>query len=159
MYGNFGVDFGNFKKFHGMGRGFGLRYWVLAIVSNKKMNGAEIMDKMNELSVGFWKPSAGSLYPLLADLVKEGYLSVEEKDNKKYYTITKEGSEYLDNSWFPWKDILREKLNPGRSHDVEDTIENIEFLSQFLIDNKEKLNKTDLNSLKKTIDKLKGLLS
>ncbi|MGC8682105.1 MAG: PadR family transcriptional regulator [Candidatus Acidifodinimicrobium sp.] len=159
MYGNFGIDFGNMSKFHSMGRGFGLRYWVLAIVSNKKMNGAEIMGKMNELSVGFWKPSAGSLYPLLADLVKDGYLDVEEKDNKKYYSITKEGSEYLDNSWFPWKDIIREKLSPGRGYDLEDTIEDIQYLSQFLIDNKEKLSKENVNSIKETIDKLKSLLN
>lgn len=55
------------------------------------------MDAMEEMSQGWWRPSPGSLYPLLEELVKEGILQRDE--NKRYSLTTKGRSDY---TWPPW---------------------------------------------------------
>ncbi len=44
--------------------------------------GAEIMDEMESMSQGWWRPSPGSIYPLLEDLVKEGV--VQKRPDGRY---------------------------------------------------------------------------
>ena len=50
----------------------GLRTWVLLTLRRSPKNGAEIMDEMERMSAGWWRPSPGSVYPLLEDLVRDG---------------------------------------------------------------------------------------
>ena len=59
------------------------------------MHGYEAMQALEEESGGWYKASPGSVYPTLQMLEEAGYLSSEEKDGKKIYTITDEGREYL----------------------------------------------------------------
>ncbi|MEM2663238.1 MAG: PadR family transcriptional regulator, partial [Metallosphaera sp.] len=40
---------------------------------------------------GVYKPSPGSLYPVLKNLIREGLVKVEERDGKKVYSLTDEG--------------------------------------------------------------------
>ncbi|MFH1771026.1 MAG: PadR family transcriptional regulator [archaeon] len=48
------------------------------------------------------KPSFGSIYPLLENLLKCGCVTVKEKDNKKTYSMTTQGKKEL-------KDLLNKK--------------------------------------------------
>ncbi len=50
----------------------GLRSWVLVILSRSPRTGAEVMDEMERMSSGWWRPSPGSVYPLLDELTREG---------------------------------------------------------------------------------------
>jgi DNA-binding PadR family transcriptional regulator len=71
----------------------GLRRWVLLIASEKPRNGVEIMDIMEANSQGWWRPSPGSIYPLLENMVKEGLLS---KSEDKRYSLTQQGKEEFE---------------------------------------------------------------
>jgi DNA-binding PadR family transcriptional regulator len=55
------------------------------------MNGAEIMDSMESGSRGFWRPSPGSVYPMLQHLADEGLISRRDSDGR--YEITPQGRE------------------------------------------------------------------
>jgi DNA-binding PadR family transcriptional regulator len=55
-------------------RGF-LRPGLLHLLEEKPMSGAEIMNKMQETSRGWYRPSPGSIYPLLEQLEKEGLVA------------------------------------------------------------------------------------
>jgi DNA-binding PadR family transcriptional regulator len=46
------------------------------------MNGAEIMDQMDRMTMGWWRPSPGSIYPLLDQLVEEKL--VRKRDDGRY---------------------------------------------------------------------------
>ena len=46
-------------------KGF-LRYHVLEALNQKAMSGSELMDEIQKHTGGNWKPSPGSIYPLLA---------------------------------------------------------------------------------------------
>jgi len=72
-----------------------LKFVILRLISERPMHGYEVMKALEEESKGYYRPSPGSVYPTLQMLDDEGYLTVEEKDGKKTYTITDEGLAYL----------------------------------------------------------------
>lgn len=63
-----------------------LRPTVLKLLEDKPMNGIEIMNKIQEMSRGWWRPSPGSIYPLLEGLSTESMIKKRE-DGK--YELTK----------------------------------------------------------------------
>jgi DNA-binding PadR family transcriptional regulator len=69
------------------------------IVSDTPKTGAEIMDIMETNLQGWWRPSPGSIYPLLKQLVDEGVLS-RSKDDK--YSLTPAGREEVNHPWPPF---------------------------------------------------------
>jgi len=46
------------------------------------MNGAEIMEEMDRMTMGWWRPSPGSIYPLLDQLTEEKL--VRKREDGKY---------------------------------------------------------------------------
>ena len=72
-----------------------LKFVILRLISESPMHGYEVMKALEEESKGYYRPSPGSVYPTLQMLDDEGYVSVEEKDSKKIYSITTEGVAYL----------------------------------------------------------------
>jgi DNA-binding PadR family transcriptional regulator len=78
-------------------KGF-LRYHVLKLLDTKPMSGSEIMSEIEEKTNGCWRPSPGSIYPLLAWLQDKGYIKeVEEKEvGIKRYTLTSKGKTFLE---------------------------------------------------------------
>src|ERR1700694_2289582 len=75
----------------------GLRVWVLSMLDTSPKTGAEIMDSIEEMSQGWWRPSPGSIYPLLAELEGEGYVKKQEDGR---YQLTEKSSAELQ--WSPW---------------------------------------------------------
>ena len=63
----------------------GLRSWVMVSLSRSPKNGAELIDEMERMSGGWWRPSPGSIYPLLEELTKEGL--VRRKDDGRYVLV------------------------------------------------------------------------
>ena len=72
-----------------MGRRGWLRPWVLSIIAKSPRNGAEIMDEIERMSWGGWRPSPGSVYPLLEEMVQEGLVRKRAEDGR--YEITEKG--------------------------------------------------------------------
>ena len=78
-------------------KGF-LRSQVLKMLSEKPMSGAEIMSVMEEQTGMRWRPSPGSVYPLLSWLLDSGYtkeLSDSEAGVRRY-ELTQEGKKFLE---------------------------------------------------------------
>jgi len=69
----------------------GLRTWILVLLTKQPMNGVEIMDAMESGSKGWWRPSPGSVYPMLEQLKVEGLIKKRDPDGK--YEITPQGRE------------------------------------------------------------------
>jgi len=77
-------------------KGF-LRFYVLRLLREKPMSGSEIMEEIKKETDGIWKPSPGSIYPLLAWLRDNGY--TEElppvEGGIKRYKLTEKGEKFL----------------------------------------------------------------
>ncbi len=61
-------------------RGF-LRPQLIELLEKEPMNGVDIMNELQEMSHGWYRPSPGSIYPLLEQLEKEGLIA-KNKDGK-----------------------------------------------------------------------------
>lgn len=73
-----------------------LKYVILDLLKDKPRYGYEIIRSLEERSYGFYKPSAGVVYPTLQMLEEMGYATSIERDGKRVYTITKDGCHFLD---------------------------------------------------------------
>lgn len=71
-----------------------LKLLILEALDTKPMHAYEIIKTIEKKFNGIYKPSPGSIYPVLKQLLANGLIVVEEKDNKKIYSITKEGREF-----------------------------------------------------------------
>jgi DNA-binding PadR family transcriptional regulator len=71
----------------------GLKSWVLYMLGERPMNGAEIMDSMESMSYGAWRPSPGSIYPLLSKMVDEK-LIIKREDGR--YVLSSEGYDRIN---------------------------------------------------------------
>lgn len=78
-----------------MRRGF-LRFYVLKLISQSEdgLSGYDLMKRIEE-ETGFWRPSPGSIYPLLASLEAAGRLVHQAVGDKKVYRLTAAGEEAL----------------------------------------------------------------
>ena len=78
-------------------KGF-LRYTVLRLLKDQAMSGSEIMNAIEEQTHKRWRPSPGSVYPLLAWFREKGYTQdvVSPEPGIKRYKLTTEGSAFLE---------------------------------------------------------------
>ena len=104
---------------HRWGRRGWLRPWVLGILHRNSKNGAEIMDQIEQLSLG-WRPSPGSVYPLLEELASEGL--VRRREDGRYET-TPRGKETVLG---PWE--LFSRPSPTVEGIVEEMRSNVAYL-------------------------------
>jgi DNA-binding PadR family transcriptional regulator len=68
-----------------------IRPLILEVLQRKPMHGYEVIQELESLSGGRWRPSAGSVYPTLQQLADEGLVTSEELDGRRTYTLTDEG--------------------------------------------------------------------
>lgn len=68
---------------------------VLVALQGKPMHGYEIMKAIEERFHGFYKPSAGAIYPALRSLLRKGLVTIAGEERRKTYRITKKGEDYL----------------------------------------------------------------
>jgi DNA-binding PadR family transcriptional regulator len=73
-----------------------LKYIILGLIKDKPRHGYEIIRELEEQSFGLYKPSPGAVYPTLQMLEEMGYVSAEEHEGKKVYTVTGAGLEFLE---------------------------------------------------------------
>jgi DNA-binding PadR family transcriptional regulator len=70
-----------------------LRPWVLSLLSREPKNGAEIIDEIERMTFGGWRPSPGSVYPLLDEMTQEGFI---QKKVDGRYELTEKGKQELE---------------------------------------------------------------
>ena len=76
-----------------------MRIVLLILLSKKPCHGYEMMKEVDDRTEGFWKPTAGGVYPILQSLEKSGYIKGEwgpQKRKRKIYHITESGKLILD---------------------------------------------------------------
>jgi DNA-binding PadR family transcriptional regulator len=126
---------------HGYHRRRGsLRTWVLSILQEAPRNGYEIMNQIEFASQGDWRPSPGSIYPLLDELCKEASLRKREDGR---YEITEKGKQE-----FEWPCGM-----PTRQpQSVDDIIAEMSSYLSYLED----LKRVDSSKITPNMDKLRG---
>jgi len=68
-----------------------VRAAVLALLGEQPMHGYEMIKEIEERSGGYWRPSAGSIYPTLQLLEEQGLIAGEETEGKRLFKLTDDG--------------------------------------------------------------------
>ncbi|MBP2367110.1 PadR family transcriptional regulator [Pseudonocardia parietis] len=114
----------------GPGRGFGrrgrrtargdVRTAVLAVLADGPRHGYEIIQEITARSGGQWKPSPGSVYPMLSQLEDERLVRSEQTDGRRVVHLTEEGTRHveehraaLDAVWAPFSEENATGDEPG----------------------------------------------
>ena len=93
-----------------------LRSMILWLLYQSPKRGIDIIDDIYKMTWGFWRPSPGSVYPLLNKMEEEGVI---RKEGEKY-VITEKGVKEIE-------EILPLKYR----NTVEDAVEELEGLLSF----------------------------
>lgn len=118
--------------------------------TNKLLNGNAIRELIENHTSGKWNPSPGSVYPILAELEKDGIIEEKITDNQKNkeYHLTEFGYNLFDK-------LAEETLafNPSRmsQHNVHST----QFKERFL----RRFSKMSTRDLKQEYERHKAILA
>jgi DNA-binding PadR family transcriptional regulator len=84
-----------------------VRAAVLLLLAEEPRHGYAIMTELTERSGGLWRPSPGSVYPVLQQLQDEGLVSVTEEEGRRVFALTASGRTYVgehaDELGEPWR--------------------------------------------------------
>lgn len=72
-----------------------IKFILLELLSERPQHGYELIKELEARRGGFRRPSPGSVYPTLQMLEEGGYLTSEEVEGKRVYTITDSGRQFL----------------------------------------------------------------
>jgi DNA-binding PadR family transcriptional regulator len=86
------IDMCRPRHFAAVPKGF-LRWQVLELLAERPLSGAELMNQLEKLTGGIWRPSPGSVYPLLAWMCERGYV---QAGGEGRYSLTQKGREQLE---------------------------------------------------------------
>lgn len=78
----------------GVRRGF-LKFYILKLLSGDNYTGYGLIQAI-EKETGFWKPSTGSVYPLLESLEEEGLIECGDLEDGSGYMLTPEGKQVYE---------------------------------------------------------------
>jgi DNA-binding PadR family transcriptional regulator len=101
--GPFGPPFGRGR---GRRRRGDVRTAVLMLLAEEARNGYQLMQEIEERSAGNWRPSPGSVYPILSQLEDEGLIRAVDRDGTRLFEITDAGREHVadrDDPTPPWE--------------------------------------------------------
>lgn len=73
-----------------------LKYVLLELLTQQPRHGYELIKALEQRNAGFYRPSPGSVYPLLQLLEDEGSVTSEQIEGKRVYTITDAGRQLLE---------------------------------------------------------------
>ncbi|WP_083948205.1 PadR family transcriptional regulator [Thermobifida cellulosilytica] len=113
----FGGPGGPFGFFGGRGpraRRGDVRAGILLLLAERPMSGYEIIKESQERSGGAWRPSPGSVYPVLQQLEDEGLVTAADGEGgrRRPYRLTEEGQAYVaehaEELTPPWESAARE---------------------------------------------------
>ncbi len=117
----FGPGFGGPGRPRGRrrgGRGGDVRAAALLLLGEQPQHGYQLIQEIAERSNGAWKPSPGSIYPVLQQLEDEGLISFERVEGRKTATLTDEGISYVeankDELGTPWEAAAGEPADEMR---------------------------------------------
>ncbi|HOT24108.1 MAG TPA: PadR family transcriptional regulator [Thermoleophilia bacterium] len=68
-----------------------IRAAVLAALAEGPMHGYEVMQRIQEMSGGAWRPSPGSVYPTLQELENAELVRGEQVEGRRVYALTEPG--------------------------------------------------------------------
>jgi DNA-binding PadR family transcriptional regulator len=94
-FGPGGPGFGPGRGGRGRARRGDVRLAILSLLADAPSNGYGLIKSITERTDGAWKPSPGSVYPTLQQLVDEELIVSDETASKSVFSLTEAGRLYV----------------------------------------------------------------
>ncbi len=105
-----------------------LRLYILYRIAERPAHGYDILREIEGKTEGSWRPGAGSIYPILKELVAERYIRAESPKkagtSQRVYEITPEGKKFqeqcrdlpekMGRNWGSMRRIFIDLIEPRR---------------------------------------------
>ncbi len=113
-----------------------LKLIVLKNLQGNELKGLDLINRIKE-QTGVWKPSAGSIYPLLKKLEEDGLVKIKQSGRIKFYSLTGKGRRFL-NTLGKKKDVLVDNIIDAIKFysSISGNKEEVEYLIKLLADMK-----------------------
>ncbi len=136
-----------------------LRPLVLRLLSDREMNGMEMIEEIYERTAGLFDPSPGSVYPLLNKMLMEGLVEVSsEEEGRKIYRSTEKGIRmlmfYRERGHWIWR-VLEDERTPWFTISLEGIRHSARELDAVL----REISKVGQNVSEETLKTIADLLS
>lgn len=113
---DFGEQGGHFGRRRGRMFDSGdVKLVILKLLSEEPAHGYQLMKRMEQKLAGGYTPSAGAIYPTLTMLEEEGLLETAVQENRKVYSVTAEGTKFLDENKERVQDIFTRLEQTGKT--------------------------------------------
>jgi DNA-binding PadR family transcriptional regulator len=119
-------------------------------MNREPKNGAEIIDEIEKMSFGGWRPSPGSVYPLLDEMTQEGLIQKREDGR---YELTEKGKQEVE--WPFGAPMPRRSSIESILQEMQD---NISYLEDLKRSNSQKLGPIQ-SSIRDMAERLSRLVS
>jgi DNA-binding PadR family transcriptional regulator len=73
-----------------------VRAAILALLAEEPRHGYAVMTELAARSGGLWRPSPGSVYPVLQQLQDEALVASRDADGRKVFELTDAGRRYVE---------------------------------------------------------------
>lgn len=86
------------------------KFLILRTLYKGSIHGYAILEKLREFTKGCCAPTYGTIYPILKELVKNGYASVNvetvNKRERKIYKLTSKGKKAYEAAFLVWQEVI-----------------------------------------------------
>jgi len=93
-----------------------VRAAVLLLLEEQPRNGYQLIQELTERSAGAWRPSPGSVYPVLSQLQDEGLVAPDETNDGRGFALTDAGRAEVEANRAqmgkPWEAAAAEMSEP-----------------------------------------------
>lgn len=106
---------GRGRRHGGRARRGDVRAATLFLLAEQPMNGYQIIQTLADRTDGVWRPSPGSVYPVLSQLEDEGLIEPFDDEGRKAFTLTDAGRDEVEAAGDrprPWE-FARPQSEPG----------------------------------------------
>jgi len=113
-----------------MRRKRGLPNMIVYLLSSSPKNGVELMDGVETITRGWWRPTPGSIYPLLREMSDQGIVRKLEDGR---YELTPKGRAQMEGPFGP---LRRPQTMDGVLRQMQSSVS---FIEDFKVSNKGEL--------------------
>ncbi len=159
----------NLKNMQFVPRGF-LKLLIARLLAKRELTGTQIMEILEERSKGKWRPSPGSIYPLLSSLEEHGLIkTVRTEGRSKIYTLSEKGHNHFKETFKRKGDVegrtrlhravWMQMLDPSdqaifQAHGIRMAIEHLNDVQKKLTDNQKQKLKSKLTMAHERLEEL-----
>ncbi len=150
-------------RLHSIPRGL-LKFLILRSLEDKDLSGSQLMQIFEKSTHGKWRPSPGSIYPILKSLEEEGIITtVRIEGRSKVYSLTDKGRQIL-------KQAMRKKAFKPRAQlgrmlwfHLFEPVDRLEFqiagITSTIEELKESVDTLSRTKKKRVVQRIDGLIT